>query len=146
MSIPRPVHAPGQSPPPAPLAANAPVAAAFPLEWREGRHWHERRRLERLVRRCFAAEHGARIRHFLPRLFGLWQGGIPLAAVGAGRASGGPLFQEHYLEWVLFTATPTVANGIRRLGSSCIGCSSPTRRGWARNRRAGDATTSTIRA
>jgi len=167
MSIPRPVHAPGQSPPPAPLAANAPVTAAFPLAWREGRHWYERRRLERLVRRGFAAEHGARIRHFLPRLFGLWQGGIPLAAVGAGRASGGPLFQEHYLdapveaflsrylgrpvsreaiaeignlvslrrglqrrlfvplidqlvaedlEWVLFTATPTVANGIRRLG------------------------------
>ncbi|MFG6158874.1 thermostable hemolysin [Halomonas sp. 1390] len=165
MSMPDPVPPP--CPPTASVAGNTPIAAASPLEWREGRHWHERRRLERLVRRCFTLDHGARIRHFLPRLFGLWQGEIPLAAVGAGRASAGPLFQEHYLdepvevflsrylgrpvsreaiaeignlaslrrglqrrlfvplidqlvadglEWVLFTATPTVANGIRRLG------------------------------
>lgn len=138
-----------------------------PLAWREAHHWRERRRLERLVRRRFAAEHDARVGHFLPRLFGLWQADIPLAAVGMRAAAGGPLFQEHYLDnsaetflsdrlgrvtsrdeiaeignlasqrpglqralylhlvdqlaaegivWLLFTATPEVHNGIRRLG------------------------------
>ena len=169
MLMPDPVHAPapGDCPPTSPIAGNVVSAAAYPLEWREGRHWYARRRLERLVRRCFAADHGARIHHFLPRLFGLWQGDAPQAAVGAGRADQGQLFQEQYLdapvedflsrhlgrpvsraaiaeignlaslrrglqrrlfvplidqlvaedlEWVVFTATPTVANGIRRLG------------------------------
>ncbi|MDR9438138.1 MAG: thermostable hemolysin [Halomonas sp.] len=138
-----------------------------PLAWREADHWLERRRLEQLVRRRFAAEHGARIGHFLPRLFGLWQADSPLAAVGMRAAARGPLFQEHYLDdnaetflscrlgqsisrneiaeignlasqrsglqrplhlhlvdqlaaegiaWLLFTATPEVHNGIRRLG------------------------------
>jgi hypothetical protein len=138
-----------------------------PLAWREALHWLDRRRLEQLVRRCFAAEHGARIGHFLPRLFGLWQADRPLAAVGMRAAASGPLFQEHYLDasaetflsrrlgqatsrdeiaeignlvsqrpglqrslylhlveqlaaegiaWLLFTATPEVHNGIRRLG------------------------------
>lgn len=138
-----------------------------PLAWREAHHWRERRRLERLVRRRFAAEHDARIGHFLPRLFGLWQADTPLAAVGLRAAARGPLFQEHYLDdsaetflsrhlgraisrdeiaeignlasqrpglqrplylhlvdqlaaegiaWLLFTATPEVHNGIRRLG------------------------------
>ncbi|MEQ6887363.1 thermostable hemolysin [Halomonas sp. CS7] len=192
MSNPDPVHAPapGQSPPTVPIVASTPIATAFPLEWREGRHWYERRRLERLVRRCFTLDHGARIRHFLPRLFGLWEGETPLAAVGAGRAIAGPLFQEHYLdepvetflsrylgrpvsreaiaeignlvslrrglqrrlfvplidqlvddglEWVLFTATPTVANGIRRLGIELhpLHLADPTRlgdeqAGWGR--------------
>lgn len=198
MSIPDPAHATasGQCPPTAPLATiapvtpNAPTVAASSLVWREGRHWYERRRLERLVRRCFTLDHGARIRHFLPRLFGLWEGDTPLAAVGAGRASEGPLFQEHYfdepveaflshhlgrpldreaiaeignlasqrrglqrrifvplidqlvddgLEWVLFTATPTVANGIRRLGIELhpLQLADPTRlgdeqAGWGR--------------
>lgn len=183
MSIPDPARTPAADRCPPPISPTPP-AAAVPLAWREGRHWHERRRLERLVRRCFAAEHGARIRHFLPRLFGLWQGEAPLAAVGAGRADEGPLFQEHYLdapveaflsrhlgrpvareaiaeignlaslrrglqrrlfvplidrlvaddlEWVVFTATPTVANGIRRLGIAleplCV--ADPTRLGEA---------------
>lgn len=138
-----------------------------PLAWREAHHWRERRRLKRLVRRRFAAEHDARIDHFLPRLFGLWQADSPLAAVGMRAAIRGPLFQEHYLDksaetflsrhlgqattrgeiaeignlasqrpglqhplylhlvdqlaaegiaWLLFTATPEVQNGIRRLG------------------------------
>lgn len=138
-----------------------------PLAWREAHHWRERRRLEQLVRRRFAAEHGARIGHFLPRLFGLWQADRPLAAVGMRAATRGPLFQERYLDdsaeaflsrrlggatsrdeiaeignlasrrpglqrplylhlveqlaaegiaWLLFTATPEVHNGIRRLG------------------------------
>jgi hypothetical protein len=137
------------------------------LAWREAHHWLERRRLEQLVRRRFAAEHGARIGHFLPRLFGLWHANRPLAAVGMGAAARGPMFQEHYLDdsaetflsrhlgqatsrdeiaeignlasqrpglqrslylhlveqlaaegiaWLLFTATPEVHNGIRRLG------------------------------
>jgi len=138
-----------------------------PLHWQEARHWTRRRRLEHLVRRRFAEEHGAVITHLLPRLFGLWQGDRPLAAVGVRSAAGGPLFQERYLDiaaerllaerfarpvarhqvaeignlasrrpglqrplflhlvdqlgregigWLLFTATPEVANGIRRLG------------------------------
>ncbi|WP_280547005.1 MULTISPECIES: thermostable hemolysin [unclassified Halomonas] len=166
MPPPDPVHSPAPCRPP-PAALPAVMAGAPPLEWREGGGWHERRRLERLVRRCFAIEHGARITHFLPRLFGLWQGRIPLAAIGVGLASEGSLFQEHYLDssaehflsrrlgrpvareaiaeignlaslrrglqrrlfvqlidqlvaegldWVMFTATPTVANGIQRLG------------------------------
>ncbi|MDN3555799.1 thermostable hemolysin [Halomonas maura] len=146
---------------------SSPVPQQSPLAWREARHWSERRRLEGLIRQCFAAQHEARIHHFLPRLFGLWQTGQPLAAVGLKRADAGPLFQECYLEvpaeqrlgeavgraiardglaeignlasrrhglqrrlflhlidqlagegleWVVFTALPTVASGIRRLG------------------------------
>ncbi|TLF50768.1 hypothetical protein FEI13_08835 [Halomonas urmiana] len=166
MPSPDPVRSPAPCRP-FPAALPAVIAGAPPLEWREGCHWQERRRLERLVRRCFGIEHGARITHFLPRLFGLWQGQVPLAAVGAALASTGPLFQERYLDdpaevflsrhlgrpvareaiaeignlaslrrglqrrlfvplidqlvaeglaWVMFTATPTVANGIQRLG------------------------------
>jgi len=146
------------------------LQAATPLPslyWQEARHWTRRRRLEHLVRRRFAEEHGAAIQHLLPRLFGLWQGDRPQAAVGVRSAAGGPLFQEHYLDvsaerllaerfarpvarhqvaeignlasrrpglqrslflhlvdqlgregigWLLFTATPEVANGVRRLG------------------------------
>lgn len=146
---------------------SSPTLPASPLEWREARRWPDRRRLEGLIRQCFAAEHDARIHHFLPRLFGLWHAGQPLAAVGLQRADAGRLFQERYLdvpaewrlgeilghavgrdglaeignlasrrhglqrrlflhlidqlageglEWVVFTALPTVASGIRRLG------------------------------
>lgn len=142
-------------------------ASPLPLRWQEALHWTQRRRLEHLVRHRFAEEHGARIHHLLPRLFGLWQGGQPQAAVGVRSAASGPLFQERYLDvgaerllaecfgrpiarhqvaeignlasrrpglqrplflhlveqlsregigWLLFTATPEVANGIRRLG------------------------------
>lgn len=149
-----------------PLPA-APLSPATSLAWREARHWRERRRLERLIQRRFAAEHDARITRFLPRLFGLWQQQTPLAAVGVRHAHRAPLFQEGYLDapaevhlgrrlgvevprariaeignlatarrglqgglflhliaqlaaegvgWVLFTAIPEVANGIRRLG------------------------------
>ncbi len=143
------------------------AAASPPLSWQEALHWTQRRRLEHLVCRRFAEEHGARIQHLLPRLFGLWQGGQPQAAVGVRSAQTGSLFQEQYLDvsaeqllaerfgrpiarhqiaeignlasrrsglqrrlflhlvdqlgregigWLLFTATPEVANGIRRLG------------------------------
>ena len=138
-----------------------------PLTWREAYQWRERRCLEQLVCHRFAAEHGACIGHFLPRLFGLWQADTPVAAVGLRAASSGALFQERYLDdsaeaflsrrlgrttsrdkiaeignlasqrpglqrslylhlveqlaadgiaWLLFTATPEVNNGIRRLG------------------------------
>ncbi|RTQ99170.1 thermostable hemolysin [Halomonas nitroreducens] len=144
-----------------------PAPQGSSLEWREAHHWSDRRRLEGLIHQCFAAEHDARIHHFLPRLFGLWQAALPQAAVGLQRADAGPLFQERYLdvpaerrlsehlgrvigrdglaeignlasrrhglqrrlflhlidqlageglEWVVFTALPTVASGIRRLG------------------------------
>lgn len=143
------------------------AAASPPLSWQEALHWTQRRCLEHLVRRRFAEEHGAHIQHLLPRLFGLWQGGQPQAAVGVRSAGSGPLFQEQYLDvsaerllaerfgrpiaryqiaeignlasrrpglqrrlflhlveqlgregvgWLLFTATPEVHNGIRRLG------------------------------
>ncbi|TFH87072.1 hypothetical protein EQG41_09505 [Billgrantia azerbaijanica] len=149
------------------LPAISPATSSVPLHWQEARHWPQRRRLEHLVRRRFAEEHGARVRHFLPRLFGLWQGDRARAAVGLRAAHTGPLFQERYLDdsaeallaarfgqvlprreiaeignlasalpglqrrlflhlvaqlaqeglaWLLFTATPQVANGIRRLG------------------------------
>ncbi|ATJ84538.1 thermostable hemolysin [Halomonas beimenensis] len=149
---------------PAPASHDRP---APPLTWREARHGSDRQRLERLIQACFANEHHARITRFLPRLFGLWQGDTPLAAVGVKRAERTPLFQEGYLDapaetclsralgvpvarreiveignlastrhglqrhlflhlidqlaseglrWVLFTAIPTVINGIRRLG------------------------------
>lgn len=143
------------------------AATPSPLQWREARHWTRRRRLEHLIRRRFAEEHGAAITQLLPRLFGLWQGERAEAAVGVRSAASGPLFQERYLDvcaerllaerfarpvarhqvaeignlascrpglqrmlflhlvdqlgregigWLLFTATPEVANGIRRLG------------------------------
>lgn len=139
--------------------------------WREATHREERHALERLIRRRFADDHGAAISHFLPRLFGLWQGAVPLAVVGVGHASEGSLFQERYLDspaevflsahlgqpvprdalaeignlatrrhglqgrlfvhlidqlvaeglgWVLFTATPAVANGLARLGIALV--------------------------
>lgn len=69
-----------------------------PLIWREAHGGPERRRLERLIEDCFAAEHDARITHFLPRLFGLWQADTPLAAVGVRQADAAPLFQEGYLD------------------------------------------------
>lgn len=186
MSIPDPVSVPAADhrPPPISPAPLAPPPGGASLAWREGRHWYERRRLERLVRRGFILEHGARIRHFLPRLFGLWEDQTPLAAIGVGGAADGPLFQEHYLdapvetflsrhlgrpvgreaiaeignlvslrrglqrrlfvplidqlvgegrEWVLFTATPTVANGIGRLGIALepLLVADPTRLGEA---------------
>lgn len=143
------------------------LPAAPTLHWQEARHWTQRRRLAHLVRRRFAEEHDATVTQLLPRLFGLWQGGWPQAAVGVRSAASGPLFQERYLDiaaerllaerfarpvarhqvaeignlasrrpglqrplflhlveqlgregigWLLFTATPEVANGIRRLG------------------------------
>ncbi|MFN2332642.1 MAG: thermostable hemolysin, partial [Halomonas sp.] len=57
-------------------------ASPLPLRWQEALHWTQRRRLEHLIRRRFAEEHDARINHLLPRLFGLWQGELPEAAVG----------------------------------------------------------------
>ncbi|MCK2185182.1 thermostable hemolysin [Halomonas getboli] len=69
-----------------------------PIEWREARHWSERRQLEQLVSHCFATQHDARISQYLPRLFGLWQQEHPVAAVGVRRADEGRLFQEGYLE------------------------------------------------
>ena len=144
-----------------------PNIAPLPLAWHEARHWTQQRRLAHLIRRRFAEEHGAHITQLMPRLFGLWQGDHPQAAVGVRGAASGPLFQERYLDvsaesllakrfarpvarhqiaeignlashrpgvqrtlflhlvdqlgregitWLLFTATPEVANGIRRLG------------------------------
>ena len=85
-------------PDPSPLPGLQPPPASTPPRWQEARHGNERRRLERLIRRRFAAEHGAHITHFLPRLFGLWQAGLPLAAVGLRSADTGALFQERYLD------------------------------------------------
>ncbi|MFY0991176.1 thermostable hemolysin [Halomonas sp. C05BenzN] len=164
-------------------------AAATPptLHWQEALHWTERRRLAHLIRRRFAEEHGAAINQLLPRLFGLWQGDWPQAAVGVRSAACGPLFQERYLDvcaerllaerfarpvarhqvaeignlasrrpglqrplflhlvdqlgregigWLLFTATPEVANGIRRLGLTLepVMVADPTRLGEDRAR------------
>lgn len=142
----------------------------YPLSktrWHEACQGEERDQLEQLIRRRFAEEHGATINSFLPRLFGLWQGKRPFAALGIRVGHTGPLFQEHYLNesvesflgsrsgkaparqeiaeignlvtlrpglqrymflqlveqmtyegvaWLIFTATPEVANGIHRLG------------------------------
>lgn len=137
------------------------------VRWLEARHEAKRQQLERLIKERFAKDHGATIRAFLPRLFGLWQGERPLAALGLRVGHTGRLFQERYLDqsvevllatrighlparqeiaevgnlaslrpglqrqmflhlveqmadegvaWLIFTATPEVANGIHRLG------------------------------
>lgn len=141
-----------------------PVAS---LQWHEALSWQDTRLLQQLIQARFAQQHNATIHHFLPRLFGLWQAGEPLAAVGIRVANSEPLFLERYLDgqaeqelnkrfdplinrqsiaeignlaslrpglqrqlfvylahqlvaegitWLLFTATPEVANGLRRLG------------------------------
>lgn len=137
------------------------------VRWLEARHEAKRQQLERLIKERFAKDHDATIRSFLPRLFGLWQGERPLAALGLRVGHTGRLFQERYLNenvetvlatrighlparqeiaeignlasrrpglqrymflhlveqmadegvaWLIFTATPEVANGIHRLG------------------------------
>ncbi|AJY48561.1 MULTISPECIES: thermostable hemolysin [Halomonadaceae] len=154
------------------------------LDWHEALNWQEKAMLQQLIQQRFAQQHSAYIQHFLPRLFGLWQAGLPQAAVGLRLASSGPLFLERYLDgkaeqvinhgfqqslarrdiaeignlaslrpglqrqlfiylahqlaaegiaWLLFTATPEVANGLRRLGlePQPITPADPTRLGEA---------------
>ncbi|MEO9334886.1 thermostable hemolysin [Ectopseudomonas guguanensis] len=55
--------------------------------------------LEGFIRQRFELQHGARIRHFMPCLFGLENpAGQLLGAVGVRSAGSGPLFLERYLD------------------------------------------------
>ncbi|PKQ40545.1 thermostable hemolysin [Pseudomonas sp. YY-1] len=55
--------------------------------------------LEQFVCQRFELQHGARIRHFMPCLFGLKnQTGQLLGAVGVRSGNSGPLFLERYLD------------------------------------------------
>ena len=55
--------------------------------------------LEQFIRQRFELQHGARIRHFMPCLFGLEnQSGQLLGAVGVRSGNSGPLFLERYLD------------------------------------------------
>jgi len=55
--------------------------------------------LETFIHECFHQAYGARIRHFMPELFGLSDRNGSLCAVsGVRRAATGPLFLEHYLD------------------------------------------------
>jgi len=58
-----------------------------------------RSEIEGFISRCFATKHGARIRHFMPRLLGLrTKIGYLIAAVGLRTASNSRLFLETYLD------------------------------------------------
>ena len=55
--------------------------------------------LEQFIQQRFELQHGARIRHFMPCLFGLEnQAGQLLGAVGVRSGNSGPLFLERYLD------------------------------------------------
>ena len=59
----------------------------------------ERVEIEDFIRQCFAAAHGARISHFMPRLLSLrTQRGDLIAAFGLRAASDSRLFLENYLD------------------------------------------------
>lgn len=58
----------------------------------------QRERVEHYIAERFAASHGAQIRHFLPQLLSVGQGGQCCAAVGLAAAGEGPLFAEQYLD------------------------------------------------
>ncbi len=61
--------------------------------------------LEQFIRQRFESQHGARIRHFMPCLFGLEnQDGELLGAMGVRSGSSGPLFLERYLDEPIQTA------------------------------------------
>lgn len=61
--------------------------------------------LEQFVCQRFELQHGARIRHFMPCLFGLEnQIGQVLGAVGVRSGNSGPLFLERYLNEPIQTA------------------------------------------
>ncbi len=56
-------------------------------------------KLQQFIQQSFFAAHGARIEHFLPRLWGLHErGGGLVAAFGMRSAASGPLFLESYLD------------------------------------------------
>lgn len=64
--------------------------------------------LERFIRQRFERQHGARIRHFMPCLFGLENpAGQLLGAVGVRSAGSGPLFLERYLDTPIQSAIGT---------------------------------------
>ena len=68
--------------------------------------------LEQFIRQRFELQHGARIRHFMPCLFGLENpAGQLLGAVGVRGGGSGPLFVERYLD------QPIEAAIAARLGS-----------------------------
>ena len=72
--------------------------------------------LEQFVCQRFELQHGARIRHFMPCLFGLEnQAGQLLGAVGVRSGNSGPLFLERYLD------EPTQSAIGARLGNSVPG-------------------------
>lgn len=59
----------------------------------------ERREIEDFIRQCFAAGHGARITHFMPRLLSLCsRHGELIAAFGLRAAADSRLFLESYLD------------------------------------------------
>ncbi len=59
----------------------------------------ERGEIEKFISQCFHAAHGARVRHFMPRLLSLRanQGDL-IAAFGLRSAANSPLFLETYLD------------------------------------------------
>lgn len=75
--------------------------------------------LEQFVCQRFELQHGARIRHFMPCLFGLFglenQTGQLLGAVGVRSGNSGPLFLERYLDEPIQSAIGA------RLGNSVPG-------------------------
>ena len=72
--------------------------------------------LEQFVCQRFELQHGARIRHFMPCLFGLEnQAGQLLGAVGVRSGNSGPLFLERYLDEPIQSALGA------RLGNSVPG-------------------------
>ncbi|WP_296230341.1 thermostable hemolysin [uncultured Pseudomonas sp.] len=72
--------------------------------------------LEQFVCQRFELQHGARIRHFMPCLFGLEnQAGQLLGAVGVRSGNSGPLFLERYLDEPIQSAIGA------RLGNSVPG-------------------------
>ncbi|KXS36744.1 MAG: hypothetical protein AWU55_2893 [Halomonadaceae bacterium T82-2] len=73
-----------------------PGPRSSPWVWREATE-AEHPALQAFIAAGYAREHGARLLHFQPRLFGLWQDGVLQAALGVGRAGDHPLFLEHYL-------------------------------------------------
>ncbi len=59
----------------------------------------DRQEVESFIRQCFAAMHGAHIRHFMPRLLSLCaKSGERIAAFGLRDAAEAPLFLERYLD------------------------------------------------
>lgn len=64
----------------------------------------ERREIEDFIRECFATAYGARITHFMPRLFSLCsRHGDLIAAFGLRAATDAHLFLESYLSYPIET-------------------------------------------